>query len=115
MCAVLNARQVGKLTPNQVYIGRYHPRRGSSKWGNPFKEGIHGSRDEVIEKFRAWIVQQPHLMAALPELRGKDLVCWCAPGRCHGEVLIELAAAIKDDTETEWFIADDRISSANIV
>jgi hypothetical protein len=24
------------------------------------------------------------------ELRGKDL-CWCAPERCHAEVLIELA------------------------
>jgi hypothetical protein len=25
------------------------------------------------------------------ELRGKNLVCWCAPERCHAEVLIELA------------------------
>jgi hypothetical protein len=32
-------------------------------------------------------------MAALHELRGKELVCWCAPERCHAEVLIELANA----------------------
>jgi hypothetical protein len=32
-------------------------------------------------------------MAALPELRGKDLACWCAPERCHGQVLLELANA----------------------
>jgi hypothetical protein len=30
-------------------------------------------------------------MAALHQLRGKDLVCWYAPERCHAEVLIELA------------------------
>jgi hypothetical protein len=30
-------------------------------------------------------------MAALHELRGKDLLCWCAPGSCHADVLVELA------------------------
>ena len=59
---------------------------------NPFVVGRDGSRDEVIAKYRAWIVQQPGLMAALQELRGKDLVCWCAPEHCHADVLIELAS-----------------------
>jgi hypothetical protein len=40
--------------------------------------GRDGSRDEAIAKYRAWIVRQPALMAALHELRSKDLVCWCA-------------------------------------
>jgi hypothetical protein len=26
-------------------------------------------------------------MAALPELRGKVLACWCAPEPCRGDVL----------------------------
>jgi hypothetical protein len=43
--------------------------------GQPFVIGRDGSRDEVIAKYRAWIVQQPALMAALHELRGKNLVC----------------------------------------
>ena len=30
------------------------------------------------------------LMAALPDLVEKDLVCWCAPEACHGDVLLEL-------------------------
>jgi len=86
MCKVLNARQVGKLsTADRVYVGR------PSKWGNPFVIGRDGSRDEVIAKYRAWIVQQPALMAALPELRAKSLICWCSPNRCHADVLIELA------------------------
>jgi Domain of unknown function (DUF4326) len=50
--------------------------------------GRDGTRDEVIAKYRGWIVRQPTLMAALPELRGKDLICWCAPSRCHAEVLV---------------------------
>jgi hypothetical protein len=25
------------------------------------------------------------------ELRGKDLVCWCAPQRCHADVLLKYA------------------------
>lgn len=86
MCKVLNARQVGKhASATRVNIGR------PSKWGNPFVIGRDGSRAEVIAKYRAWIVAQPALMNALDELRGRDLVCWCAPLACHGDVLIDLA------------------------
>jgi len=53
--------------------------------------GRDGTRNEVIAKYRAWIVEQPALMAALPELRGKVLGCWCVPLVCHGHVLAELA------------------------
>jgi hypothetical protein len=86
MRKVLNARRVGKdPAPDRVYVGR------PSKWGNPFVIGRDGSRDQVIAKYCAWIVRQPALVAALHELRGKDLVCWCAPERCHADVLMELA------------------------
>jgi hypothetical protein len=30
-------------------------------------------------------------MGALHDLRGLDLVCWCAPLPCHGDVLLRLA------------------------
>lgn len=68
-----------------VFIGR------PTKWKNPFVIGRDGTRSEVIEKYRAWILLQPELMAALDELRGKVLGCWCHPKHCHGEVLVELA------------------------
>jgi Domain of unknown function (DUF4326) len=45
----------------------------------------------VIAKYRQWLCDQPDLLAQLPELRGRDLVCWCAPEACHGDVLLELA------------------------
>lgn len=74
-----------------VYIGR------PSRWGNPFSH-IPGkgqflvvSREEAIAKYEEWIKTQPDLMAALPELKGKTLGCWCKPQACHGDVLVRLA------------------------
>jgi hypothetical protein len=68
-----------------VYIGR------PSCWGNPFVIGKDGTREEVVEKYRNWILKNEYLMSKLPELKGKTLGCWCAPKACHGDVLIELA------------------------
>jgi len=59
-----------------IYIGR------PSKWGNPFKIGIDGSRQEVISMYKVWILEQPKLMNSINELRGKILGCWCKPGEC---------------------------------
>ena len=67
-----------------VYIGR------PSKWGSPFVIGKDGTREEVIEKYRKYILNKPELLKSLPELKGKILGCWCDPKPCHGDVLIEL-------------------------
>ncbi len=78
-----------------VYIGRAVPEAGlaASKWGNPFimQDDSDAERTRAIDEFRAWIVEQPELMASLDELRGLRLGCWCAPKPCHGDVLAELA------------------------
>ena len=75
-------------TPGSVYVGR------PTKYGNPFVLGKDGNRDQVIARFRAWLLTQPALIeAAKRELRGKDLVCWCAPLACHADVLMEIANA----------------------
>lgn len=84
MARVLNKRVSG-VPAGAVYIGR------PSKWGNPFVIGRDGSREDVIAKYREYVLGNKALMAALHELRGKDLVCWCAPCACHGDVLLELA------------------------
>jgi hypothetical protein len=91
--AALSGRVVHcKREPYEVYIGRSAGLRG--KWGNPFEIGRDGTREEVIERYAAWIVTQPTLVEALPELEGKILGCWCAPKACHGDVLLELVAAL---------------------
>jgi len=55
-----------------VYIGRAVPRSGlkASVWGNPFVIGKDGTREEVIVKYRAWLLANPELLAKLPELKG---------------------------------------------
>lgn len=73
-----------KKEPYDVYIGR------PSKWGNPFVVGVDGTLEEILLKYENWIRSQPDLLAALPELDGKILGCWCAPARCHGDVLLGL-------------------------
>lgn len=69
-----------------IYIGR------PSKWGNPFKIGKDGTRKEVIEKYRDYILSNKELMDSLHELEGKTLGCWCKPKACHGDILVELVS-----------------------
>lgn len=84
-----------KREPYDVYIGR------PSKWGNPFEIGKDGTREQVIQAYEEWVVTQPHLVAALPDLRGKTLGCWCAPKPCHGDVLVRLSAdSLPEETTT---------------
>lgn len=74
---------------HDVYIGR------PSKWGNPFpvpSKNYDRIADpaRILERYEKYVRSRPDLMAALPELRGKVLGCWCAPHRCHGDVLVKL-------------------------
>lgn len=88
---VVNARK----EPYDVYIGRAQGERG--RFGNPFVVGQDGTREEVIERYAAWLHKQPDLLALLPTLRGKRLGCWCKPAACHGDVLAQLADALPAD------------------
>lgn len=83
---VLNMRHKRSRSADAVYIGR------PTQWGNPFQIGRDGDRAEVIAKYRAWLMAQPDLVTAVRrELKGRSLICWCAPQPCHGDVLIEVA------------------------
>lgn len=88
-----------KVPKDAVYVGR------PTKWGNPFKIGdphpLHGpkqdgstamDRGEVVDLFRYYAHEQPGFSEMIKaELKGKDLVCWCAPEACHADVLLEVA------------------------
>ncbi len=67
--------------PGAIYVGRGSP------WGNPFVIGRHGNRQEVIERFRCEVLPTLDVSA----LRGRDLVCFCAPAACHADLLVEKA------------------------
>jgi len=66
-----------------IYIGR------GSKWGNPLKIGINGSREDVIHQYKDMLLHNKILLASLKELDGKRLGCFCKPLACHGDILIE--------------------------
>ncbi len=94
--------------PDAVYIGRAVPRKGlrASPLSNPYRIGIDGDRDEVIEKYRemaAYRLQaQGGLAVCLVLARDKPLACWCRHERetepaCHGDVLLELLEQYTDD------------------
>ena len=95
-----------KLPENTVCVSR------PSIFGNPFG----GDRAEAVRAYREWLMsgiegrpcKTGHLYGALeaqaghkirdevlrrlPELRGKNLACWCPLNEpCHADVLLELA------------------------
>lgn len=82
-----------------IYIGR------PSKWGNPFshKDGTLAkfkveTREQAVDAYERWAKENPNLVNDIKkELVGKDLVCFCVPKRCHGDVIIEIANKKVDD------------------
>ncbi len=75
-----------KSTEKGVYIGR------GSIFGNPYEIGRDGTREEVIARYRIWfnfLLRDNQFRTALLNLRGKNLVCFCSPQSCHGDVIAE--------------------------
>ena len=67
-----------------VFIGR------PSKWGNPFVIGKDGTREEVIQKYKAYILTKFPKEYIVSELKDKKLGCYCYPLPCHGDILKEI-------------------------
>jgi hypothetical protein len=76
----------------------------ASRWGNPFKIGADGGREEVIQKYRNWfltgtdsrkigrfIVDPRSLRERIHELKGFNLACCPADLPCHADFLLEQA------------------------
>lgn len=79
-------RHNGNAPAGAVYIGRGTP------WGNPFKIETGVNRDMVCDSFEEYVQSKPDLIAKIKkELKGKHLLCSCAPKRCHGETLLRIA------------------------
>lgn len=82
-----------KDDPNYVYIGRAgHGLTGY--FGNPFTKKS-SKNDDILERYRGYV---EHLLEMdrefnrrVKELKGKTLVCFCKPKRCHGDILAHYA------------------------
>lgn len=78
--------------PNAVIVAR------PTKWGNPYQgDGANPDRAMLTRLFREYIGRPENAelcTAAITELRGKDLACWCPLDQpCHADVLLEIANA----------------------
>lgn len=76
------------IPSNSLYVGR------PNKYGNPYKIGKDGTREEVILKYKKYLWNK---------LQNKDwknqfikdianteyLVCWCSPMACHASIIIK--------------------------
>jgi len=79
--------------PYDVFIGR------PAKWSNPFSSKKHASakfkvetKAEALYQYALWVLSQPDMIKSIKEtLSGRVLGCWCAPNRCHGELLAAIA------------------------
>ena len=76
-----------------IYIGR------PGNWGNPFRLGVHGTRDQVCDLHWEWLhgrvkapnkEKPPSLESVKEYLAGKRLGCFCTPKRCHGDNYIAI-------------------------
>lgn len=91
-----------RVTPNDVYVGR------GNVLGNPFthKAGtlarfICKDRDEAVDNYRVYLLdklatkdsaicQEMNRLYKLAKSGDLNLVCFCAPQRCHGDILKEI-------------------------
>jgi hypothetical protein len=95
MRRVLNKHAAGRHD-GEIRIGR------GSKQGNPFRVGADSERAIVIAKHARWLLDQHHLLRALDEFRGKDLLCFSAPAACHGDLFLHLANATREEHIAWW-------------
>ncbi len=97
-----NAAAVNAAGNRYVYVGR------PTKWGNPFShksntkaQYLTTSREEAVKRYEDYLIMNKELIAALTELKGKVLGCWCSPKLCHAQVLAKHADMIEEHLEDE--------------
>ena len=97
----LSRRKGWRMPLNTVKVDR------TTKWGNPFIVGTHGTREHCVDLFAKMLagyicisdgpsieVQEDYRRVVAIhryELEGKNLACWCPKNaRCHADVLLNL-------------------------
>src|SRR5215210_4510937 len=83
---IANMQTVVNMRSTKEYDVRIDRR---TEFGNPFKIGEDGTREEVVEKHMMYLRKHPDLVeklaTRLKETGGTTLGCWCAPASCHGD------------------------------
>jgi hypothetical protein len=85
-----------------IYIGR------PSIFGNPFRSGVDGTREEVVAMYAKWFDEQIksnvqfqqsilYLLYILETEKKLDLVCWCHPKLCHGDIIAQKLLGVMNE------------------
>jgi len=101
---VHNKKTLSVAGASGIYIGRPHP------LGNPFRIGEDGTRDEVIRAYGEWLDNELNrngmglvacnfraLKMQYINTGQLDLICWCAPEPCHGDIIRDLILDMTKD------------------
>lgn len=93
-----------------LYVGRGSWKGQTSILGNPFSHRkntlaayLVDSREDAVWAFehyaRERIKVDPAFRAAILACHGKRLGCWCAPLKCHAEIIVKLAEELFQEQE----------------
>ena len=103
---VLNKRNLSDPLPGvaRVYVGR------PSLLGNPFPMRKESERNQVCDQYLDWLRTQYkenpavraklHWLAGLAKRQPVELVCYCAPLRCHADSIKAAVLAIAKQSTT---------------
>lgn len=94
-----------RMPRNAVKVDR------STRWGNPFIVGEHGTRERCVQLYRYLLSGRlcvstdnvdeqksaiAYVAKHIHQLVSKDLACWCPLDKpCHADVLLEVLAAAR--------------------
>eukprot|EP00971_Amphidinium_carterae_P333172 6467749-Amphidinium_carterae.1 len=97
--ALLRIPSLQAMPEDALYIGQgsLPLRLPKSKWASQFVPGPHGSPQSCLVQYAIWVDSQgPEFIQRLSmEVEQRPLLCDCAPGQpCHGEVLVQMLAAV---------------------
>lgn len=97
--AVLNFYHLNKVIPDTaVYVGRRNVKFGlpQSPFANPEPLKDESDRAANLQRYQGWLWNNLKTgritEAQLLELEHKDVVCYCAPKACHGDVVSRAVA-----------------------
>ena len=85
-----------------------------TKWGNPYsyKEGTLAefkveNREESIQKFEEYLLNNEELMLSLHGLKYKKIGCICKPKSCHGDIIKKYVDKLEDIDRRKQLLEDE--------
>ena len=107
MAQVVRIRKVrGFLVQDcDVYIGNEIKNDNwdlkQSDWANPY----WGTSENSLKQYETYIRGDKQLMKRLEagELDHSTIGCWCAPGPCHGDILVKIVKEFADKVKKEFY------------